>query len=235
MRGPEVDPITGAAASSQSIPDVAAPTFLNPYDYADANPLTKTDPDGRSPSRWQGVINFGAGVADAVTFGGSTIVLKATGAKIDTNSTAFNVGTYGTQIVMAVASDGASIEGRVAAREAEQLALRAAERRAAMKSVREAGKEGERLAGIVKNTKRIPSATKSRNFRVPDELNETTIGEVKNVAKQDWTKQLQDDAAYAKEHKLTFNLYVKKTTEPTPALLKAEKEGLVHIIKKLPG
>ncbi|HST46484.1 SpvB/TcaC N-terminal domain-containing protein [Jatrophihabitans sp.] len=32
-------------------PDVAAPTFLNLYDYADANPLTKTDPDGRKPAR----------------------------------------------------------------------------------------------------------------------------------------------------------------------------------------
>ena len=28
--------------------DVAAPTFLNAYDYADANPVTKTDPDGRA-------------------------------------------------------------------------------------------------------------------------------------------------------------------------------------------
>jgi len=29
------------------VPDVAAPTFLNLYDYADANPLTKIDTDGR--------------------------------------------------------------------------------------------------------------------------------------------------------------------------------------------
>ena len=28
--------------------DVAAPTFLNAYNYADANPVTKTDPDGRA-------------------------------------------------------------------------------------------------------------------------------------------------------------------------------------------
>lgn len=32
--------------------DVAAVSFLNLYNYADANPLTKTDPDGRSPWDW---------------------------------------------------------------------------------------------------------------------------------------------------------------------------------------
>lgn len=31
--------------------NVAVPTFLNLYDYADANPLTKTDPDGRKPTK----------------------------------------------------------------------------------------------------------------------------------------------------------------------------------------
>lgn len=34
--------------------DVSAPTFLNAYDYADANPLTKTDPDGREAASFYG-------------------------------------------------------------------------------------------------------------------------------------------------------------------------------------
>jgi hypothetical protein len=37
-------------------------------------------------------------------------------------------------------------------------------------------------AGIVKNTLRIPSATKTANYRVPDGLTKTTLTEVKNYS-----------------------------------------------------
>jgi len=48
VRGPDEDTSTEAMASPGPDIPVAAPTFLNTYDYADANPLTKTDPDGKA-------------------------------------------------------------------------------------------------------------------------------------------------------------------------------------------
>jgi hypothetical protein len=48
VRGPEADLSTGTTAVAHPRTNVAAPTFLNLYNYADANPLTKTDPDGKA-------------------------------------------------------------------------------------------------------------------------------------------------------------------------------------------
>jgi len=49
VRGPDADSGTGDMASGSGVPGapVSAPTFLNLYNYADANPLTKVDRDGR--------------------------------------------------------------------------------------------------------------------------------------------------------------------------------------------
>ncbi|HEX8096170.1 RHS repeat domain-containing protein, partial [Jatrophihabitans sp.] len=40
-----------------SLSNVAAPSFLNLYNYADANPLTKVDPDGRTPRLASSTVN----------------------------------------------------------------------------------------------------------------------------------------------------------------------------------
>ena len=56
----------------------------------------------------------------------------------------------------------------------------------------EVGKAGEEAAGIVKDTSRIDSLTETADYRVPDEITATTIKEVKNVAYQGFTAQIQD-------------------------------------------
>jgi RHS repeat-associated protein len=54
---PSTDPALGenlaGLSGDSSSANVAAPTFLNLYNYADANPLTKIDPDGRAAVSWR--------------------------------------------------------------------------------------------------------------------------------------------------------------------------------------
>jgi hypothetical protein len=59
----------------------------------------------------------------------------------------------------------------------------------------QAGQAGEAAAGIVKNTATVLI---NGTPRIPDELNGTTIGEVKNVGYQYLSSQLRDSLAYAR-------------------------------------
>ncbi|WP_353115078.1 putative toxin [Microbacterium sp.] len=104
-----------------------------------------------------------------------------------------------------------------------------------MSSVRAAGVDGEVAAGIVKNTTRIPSASRTAAYRIPDELNGTTLGEVKNVSSLSYTSQLKDFQAYAQQNGLTFNLYVRGTTTLSGPLQKAVDSGYINLIRSLPG
>ena len=94
-----------------------------------------------------------------------------------------------------------------------------------MGSARALGEAGEAAAGIVKNTERIPSATGTAAFRVPDGLTATTLTEVKNVARLGLTNQLRDFAAFAKATGREFDLVVRSTTElskPLQDFIRAE-------------
>ncbi|MCP4305632.1 MAG: hypothetical protein GY788_12275 [bacterium] len=107
----------------------------------------------------------------------------------------------------------------------------------AMAGVRAAGSAGEQAAGIVKNTDRIPSLSGTASYRIPDELNATVLGEVKNVGYQAYTQQLRDFAAYAQQEGLTFNLYVRGGVNPTVLsgpLQTAVDEGVINLIWSLP-
>lgn len=98
----------------------------------------------------------------------------------------------------------------------------------AMAGVRAAGSAGERAAGIVKNTDHIPSLSDTAAYRIPDELNATTLGEVKNVGSLSYTQQLQDFQAYAAQQGLTFNLYVRGSTTLSGPLQTAVDDGLIE-------
>ncbi len=106
-----------------------------------------------------------------------------------------------------------------------------------MAGVRAAGKIGED-GGIVKDTTRIPSATNTAKYRIPDVLNARAevIGEGKNVSNREYTSQLKDFMAYAEDKGYSFELYVWPEamggTQLSPqldALVKAGKIVLKYI------
>jgi hypothetical protein len=104
-----------------------------------------------------------------------------------------------------------------------------------MAGVRAVGTAGEQAAGIIKNTDRIPSLSETAAYRIPDELNGTTLGEVKNVSSLSYTNQLRDFAAYARQEGLTFNLYVRASTSLSGSLQGAVDVGEINLIRNLPG
>ena len=80
------------------------------------------------------------------------------------------------------------------------------------------GAAGEAASGLIKITQRIPSATGTAAFRVPDGLSATTLSEVKNVSRLSLTNQLRDFSAFASENRLGFDLYVRSNTQLTGPL-----------------
>ncbi|MBS3950328.1 MAG: hypothetical protein KGZ53_06675, partial [Peptococcaceae bacterium] len=80
--------------------------------------------------------------------------------------------------------------------------------------VQSMGQNGEILAGIVKNTQRIPSVLDPSRYRIPDQLlrSQRLISEVKNVANLSFTRQIRDYMAYAQQEGCTFELFVRETT-----------------------
>ena len=76
------------------------------------------------------------------------------------------------------------------------------------------GKLGEQLSGLIKNTERIPSATNTANYRIPDGLNHVTqtLSEVKNVNYQSFTNQLKDSLIHAQNTGYKFDLITRPST-----------------------
>ena len=104
-----------------------------------------------------------------------------------------------------------------------------------MAGVRAAGAEGEAASGILKNTDRIPSLSGSAAYRIPDELGNGVLGEVKNVSSLSYTSQLRDFTAYAQQQGLQFNLYVRGSTVLSGPLQEAVDNGTINLIRNLPG
>ena len=100
-----------------------------------------------------------------------------------------------------------------------------------MQAVRAAGEAGETAAGITKNTERIASASGKAAYRIPDQLDHgaRVIGEVKNVARQGLTSQIQDFISYATDRGYKFVLYVRSSTTFTPALQDAIRAGSITV------
>ena len=81
------------------------------------------------------------------------------------------------------------------------------------------GKAGERMAGIDPSAKRA-IRIKGR-VRIPDELTQTTLKEVKNVKYISNTLQLRDFADYAKITGRTLELWVRPTTKIAKTVIDA--------------
>jgi hypothetical protein len=82
---------------------------------------------------------------------------------------------------------------------------------------------------------RIPSATGTAAYRIPDALTETTLTEVKNVARLGYSNQLQDFEAYASSTRRSFDLIVRQNTVLTQELQGLENSGVINVIRSLPA
>ena len=72
------------------------------------------------------------------------------------------------------------------------------------------GRIAEDVSGIDQSSKvRIPSATGTAKYRIPDELTNSTLREIKNVSYLDYTPQLQDFVSYSQQHNLQMILQVR--------------------------
>jgi hypothetical protein len=100
---------------------------------------------------------------------------------------------------------------------------------------RQLGLDGESLAGIDQAAKQeIDSLTGTANFRIPDELSDTTLLEVKNVRYLSLTSQLRDFTAWTEKYGLAFDLVVRVNTVLSKSIVKLVEEGVIKIIRLLP-
>jgi len=229
-----LDPALGRFAQADTlIPGAGDSQAWDRYAFALNNPVKYVDPDGHDSilaSFWNSYTtvwtNFNAATSiianpDA-TIGQRTIAGIYTGTVITSHVTlAVGVGMLAyaggaaaaaamTGAATAVCTDGdCTNEGSATAR-----AL---------------GQAGEKAAGIIRNTHRIPSSTGTAAYRIPDQLlpDQGILSEVKNVSHLSLTSQLRDFLAYAQENGLTFQLITRTTTTFSQPLQKLIDEGLI--------
>ena len=91
------------------------------------------------------------------------------------------------------------------------------------------GKAGEINAGITKNTKIIE--INGRN-RIPDEVTDTMITEVKNVRYQYLSRQIQDTIDLSQKQNKTFRLVVRAGTDISKSL-QAKIDSILGIIDRI--
>jgi RHS repeat-associated protein len=121
--------------------------------------------------------------------------------------------------------DGLNTANRIA-EESEETATQYARR---------VGAEGEDLSGIAQDEKvRIPSASGKAQYRIPDDLTDTDLTEIKNVKRLDNRSQLQDFYAYASSTNRRFNITVREDTVLSPTLEQMVDDGKINLLRTLP-
>jgi RHS repeat-associated protein len=101
---------------------------------------------------------------------------------------------------------------------------------AVVRFIGDIGAAGEEAVGIAANVPKVAiRVPESATIRYPDILTQTTIGEVKNVAKLSFTQQLQDYLAFAQGTGRTFDLYTRPTTGLTGPLQQAISSGQINL------
>ena len=91
------------------------------------------------------------------------------------------------------------------------------------------GKVGELSANVLKNTFRIPSLSGKAAYRIPDELTKTALREVKNVAYQHFSTQLQDMLHYSIESGRQMTLVVRRSTVLSDDLWAVIRAGWINL------
>jgi len=80
------------------------------------------------------------------------------------------------------------------------------------------GRLGERVARVRERKPRIPSASGTARFRIPDILTERELIEIKNVSRLALTPQLADFLAHTESQGIRFVLMTRFDTELSPEL-----------------
>jgi len=98
------------------------------------------------------------------------------------------------------------------------------------------GRQGEKIVKLVKNNKRIPSMTGTAAYRIPDALHNTQrfIGEIKNVRRLSFTRQLRDYVLYAQTRGYRFDLMVRQGTKLSQPLQSAIDAKKIILRRPLP-
>jgi RHS repeat-associated protein len=101
--------------------------------------------------------------------------------------------------------------------------------------IAEIGAAGETAAGVDASAAKVGIQIPGTNtIRYPDMLTNTSLDEVKNVARLANTQQLQDYLLYAQENNLTFNVWVRPSTVLTPTVKDLVSSGQINL-RYIPG
>ena len=96
------------------------------------------------------------------------------------------------------------------------------------------GQAGLRAVNATQNTLRIPSLSRTANYRIPDILVQsggrvTAIGEVKNVKYQSFTSQIKDFVLYAQENDIPFALKINGDAGISKTLQGSVNSGMIDL------
>jgi RHS repeat-associated protein len=185
--------------------DITNPQSLNKYTYTWNNPLRYTDPDG----------HFIDTILDVVFIAHDLVELAKN--PNQENVTALALDTASAFIPFA-SGLGKGYKAAKALERAKQLE----------KAV-ELGKEGEKAAGIIKNTKHVDSLTNTAKFRVPDEMTKAGIREVKNVKELSLTNQIKDLLLASRKAKKKLTIVIRKDTKLSKPLQELVDKGQIKI------
>ncbi len=226
--------------------DPSDPQSWNLYSYVRNNPLSNTDPNGTTCQTASNGSKYddldGKGCADVVI--GDVLTSPSATAKATTDDVSYQLASGVASQTSTSSVSGVVANGMMGAQIVEGIwslpnllrsgwdliaGLRMSSK---MAGVQAAGKAGEALAGIVKNTERIPSVT-GASYRVPDILDHANkvIGEVKNYTTTtvSLTAQIKDDLAYAAQNGYTMELRVRQGTQLSQPVQQLVNQGKITL------
>ncbi len=189
----------------------------NLYNYCNNNPINQFDPSGEIGLILSCMI-IGA-VAGALSGG----IIGAAKSKAKTGKVSAKEVVKGAAVGAAVGTVVGLVVGTIA---------KTAVTKATTGTSANVGKIGEKFGGA---NKKKTTITVNNRKRIPDILNEKKkiIGDVKNVKKLSYTRQLRDFNTYATEKGYKMIVRVRSNTQLSGALQRAVKEHKI-IIKYLP-
>jgi hypothetical protein len=91
------------------------------------------------------------------------------------------------------------------------------------------------MSGIIGPKVRIPSATGTARYRVPDQLTAEFLKDAKNVGELRWTNQLIDFGEFTRQNSLRYIIDVRQNTLIGPRAQQMIEQYGVEINRIYPG